>query len=69
MIQESINAFYKSYNTVLVQIMAIIFHNMYDPLGLKPPGLYNQRITALYNVYQEYELSWLVCHQLCHGLT
>ena len=74
MIQESINAFYKSYNTVLVQIMAIkinavIFHNMYDPLGLKPPGLYNQRITALYNVYQVYELSWLVCHQLCHGLT
>ena len=31
---------------------------MYDPLGLKPPGLYNnQRITALYNVYQVYELS------------
>ena len=30
---------------------------MYDPLGLKPPGLYNQRMTALYNVYQEYELS------------
>ena len=30
---------------------------MYDPLGLKPPGLYNQRLTALYNVYQVYEFS------------
>ena len=41
MLQESINAFYKSYNTVLVQIMANKFCNIPQyvwPIRAKTPG-------------------------------